>query len=87
MKEQGVVRLYRLSEPRRWKVGQAGDQELYFPCLVCDSREPEIAGFFAKGPAYKEILVVRRDTGNYLALICSECIKHYREVTCHELLL
>ena len=71
------ARLYKLKEPRQWIAAYAGTQELYFPCFACQAPEPEIAGFLAKGPEYKDILVIDKGDRKYLALICTKCIESY----------
>ena len=80
MSEEQGVGLYRLPEPRRWIAGRVGDKEIYFPCSVCEAKDPEIAGYLSNGPEYKDILVVEKCNGNYLAFICTKCIERYVEV-------
>jgi hypothetical protein len=70
------MNLYGLVIPQKWEAGRARGEILYFPCADCGAHSPDIAGFLAASPAFKDIAVLPRGDGKgpgALAMFCREC--------------
>lgn len=71
------LKLYLLESLQKLRAGSAEGRELYFPCSECKAREPEIAGYFAFGPQYEDIVVREKSGERYLAFLCRACAADY----------